>query len=207
MSRVAPESWVWILIGLFVAEVVAIVWACVGGTWLAAKMWPEVKDMRPPFWGLRVLYWAIVGSLLVWNVKTFSAVGKSLYHKVPLFKSHYSIVPGSMEFDGLGLMDVLSTEPSVGFALDVQVENPTPTDFVLEENRLEVRHEGELVATTSLVPFVVPAGSTRVQQLGVDLDLNLEALGQGLGLLSTKEWELTLFVEVAEGIEFPVYIH
>ena len=100
MNRVSPENWVWILIGLFVAEVVAIVWACVGGTWLAAKMWPEVKGMRPPFWGLRVLYWAIVGSLLVWNVKAFSAVGKSLYHKVPLFKSHYSIVPGSMEFDG-----------------------------------------------------------------------------------------------------------
>ena len=112
-----------------------------------------------------------------------------------------------MEFDGLGLMDVLSTEPSVGFAVDVQVENPTPTDFVLEDNRLEVRHEGELVATTSLAPFVVPAGSTRVQQLGVDLELNLEALSQGLGLLSTKDWELTLFVEVADGIEFPVYIH
>ena len=207
MGYFSPDHWVWILGVLFFAEIFAIVWACVGGTWLAAKMWPEAKSISRPFWGYQALYWLGLSAVLFANISAFAALGSSFYTKTPLFKSQYSLVADSLELDGVSLMDVLSAEPSVGFAVDVRISNPTHADLVLEENRLELRHQEILVATTSLAPIRVPGGEERIQNLGVDLDLDLGVVGRGRTLFDLDHWSLTLFVELREGMEFPIYIH
>jgi len=206
MKVSAPDNWVLILGVLFAVEVFAIVWACIGGTWMAAQMWPKVKDLKKPWWGLQVSFWGLLLTGLVWNLAAFGAVGKSLYAKSPVFKSHYSWVSDSLEINGVGLGEILSGEAHVGFSVDVKIANPTTTDLVLEANRLEIHHEQDLVGTSSLEPLTVPAGQERVQKVGLDLDLDLSMVSKGLGLMDSEKWSLTLFVEVRPGMEFPLYL-
>lgn len=206
MKMTAPDNWVLILGVLFTVEVFAIVWACVGGTWMSAQIWPEVKDLKKPWWGLQVAFWGMLLTTLTWNLMAFGAVGKSMYAKSPIFKSHYSWVSNSLKVDGLGLGEILSGEAQVGFSVDFKIENPTPVALVLENNRLEIRHDQDLVGTSVLQPFTVPAGQERVQNVGLDLTLDLGMVGKGLNLLDKEKWSLTLFVEVRPGMEFPLYL-
>ena len=194
------------MVVLFVAEVFAIVWACVGGTWLAAKLWPEAKTIERPFWGTRLLYWVVLLGLFAANVRAFTALGKSVWSKAPLFKSQYALVEGSFELDGLGV-EVFSTEPRVGFSMEL--ESPIPeVDLVVEENRpKELVHRGTRVATTSLAPLKVEAGQLRRQRVGVELDVDISVLGRGRALLQTEEWEMVLYVQLDEGWEFPIHIY
>jgi hypothetical protein len=206
MASVSPNNWVWILGVLFIVEVFAIVWACVGGTWMAAKMWPEVKDIRKPWWGFVGLFWVSLLALFTWNVLSFGAVGKSLHAKSPMFRSHYTLVPGTLDLQGAGLREILSGEANVGFSVDVEIQNPTATDLELENNRLEIWHGQDLVATTRLNPVTVSAGTEQIQNVGLDLNLDLSMVTKGLGLLDTDQWSLTLFIEVKPGLEFPLYL-
>ena len=207
MGHFAPENWVWILVALFAAEVFAIVWACVGGTWLAAKLWPEAKTIQRPFWGARLLYWLVLLGLFAANIRAFSALGKSVLTKAPIFKSQYELVAGSFELDGLGLWDVLSTEPTLGFSMDLRITNPTEVDLILEENRLELSHQGTLVATTTLEPLRVESGEVRTQRVGVDLNVDLSVIRKGGELLRREDWDAVLYVELDGGREFPIYIY
>jgi hypothetical protein len=206
MKMTAPDNWVLILSVLFAVEVFAIVWACVGGTWMSAKIWPEVKDLKKPWWGLQFSFWALLLTALSWNWMAFGAVGKSLYAKSPIFKSHYSWVSDSLRVDGLGLGEILSGEAQVGFSVDLKIENLTPVDLVLEKNRLEIRHEQDLVGESFLQPITVAAGQERIQNVGLDLNLDFDVVGKGWGLLDAEKWALTLFVEVRPGMEFPLYL-
>ncbi len=116
------------------------------------------------------------------------------------------MVSDSLEINGAGFGEILSGEAHVGFSVDVKIENPTSADLVLESNRLEIRHEQDLVGTSSLEPLTIPAGQERVQKVGLDLDLDLGMVSKGLGLMDLEKWALTLFVEVRPGMEFPFYI-
>jgi hypothetical protein len=173
---------------------------------MAAKMWPEVKDIRKPWWGFVGLFWVSLLALFTWNVLSFGAVGKSLHAKSPMFRSHYTLVPGTLDLQGAGLREILSGEANVGFSVDVEIQNPTATDLELENNRLEIWHGQDLVATTRLNPVTVSAGTEQIQNVGLDLNLDLSMVTKGLGLLDTDQWSLTLFIEVKPGLEFPLYL-
>jgi hypothetical protein len=206
MKYYSPENWVWILSVLFFAEVLAIVWACVGGTWMAAKMWPEVKDTTKPWWGFQVVFWVGLLGMFTWNLLAFGAVGQSLYTKSPLFKSHYSLVEDSLKLEGFGLREVLAGKAQAGFTVDVLIQNPTGVDLVLEENRLEIRHDEDLVAITRLEPLRVPAGEEAIQTVGMELELSLDMVGKVKSFLDVEKWSATLYVEVREGMSFPLYL-
>ena len=80
----------------------------------------------------------------------------------------------------------------------------TAIDVELEENRIEFLHRGEKVGDASIDPMIVPAGETRVVPLSLHLGVTAAALSQGLGLLSTEDWAITLYIEVVPEYEFPI---
>jgi len=209
LDQFGVTSWDVILGVLFAAEVVAIVWACIGGTWLAAKMWPQVRTISKPWWGFQLGYWTVLLGILFWNVSAFWAVGQSLYAKTPLFKSRYSVVEGSLDWRGVGLRELWKGEISTGFSLDVSIENPTDTDLVIEKNRIVIEHKNDYLAQTRFQPFEVPAGSTRVQNLGVDVDMpaDWKTPGRLAKFLNPDDLHITLYVEVRKGMDFPIYLH
>ena len=86
------------------------------------------------------------------------------------------------------------------------VTNPTSVDVEIENNHLELRQQGQLIAQAQLPRGKVPAHS--VQRLAVTVPLSV-APSQALRirqLLTTKDWSLTLYLEVADGFEFPIYL-
>ena len=187
-------------------NVAGIAWAAVAGTWLGSKLYPDfVRTRRSPV-PARVLTWMVVGGLLIFNGYTFGSLTWSVHKKSQLLKCHYALVWDSFEVDLPGLGSLFGT-PEVGVSFEVEVENPTSVPVELEENRIELRHRGDLLGTARLRPFRVDAGATARQRVGASLALSPATLARrNTSLLTLESWTITLYVQVAPGFEFPVYL-
>jgi hypothetical protein len=191
---------------LFSIKVVSIAWAAVAGTWLGAKMLPTFAKTRRASLATRVIAWVLVGGLLAANGYAFGAVGRAVLHKTQVFKCHYRVDPASFGIRKPSLVGLLADRVGAGVYFDVEIENPTAIDVRLEQNRLEVRHGGSVVATTRLAPITVPAGERRVQRVDLQVGLTPSALRKGRALLQADEWRIVLYIEVAPGFDFPIYL-
>jgi uncharacterized protein involved in cysteine biosynthesis len=188
-------------------NVVGIAWAAVAGTWLGSKLYPDFKRARRSSPPARVLVWLLVGGLLAGNVYTFGALTYSVHKKSQLLKCEYSMVWSSFRVDLPGLTAMLRDEVKLGLSFEVEIENPTGTPVELEENRIELRHQGDLVGTARLEPFRVDGGAAVTQRVGAGVAVAPSFIAKRrLSLLDAKSWSITLFVEVAPGFEFPVYL-
>lgn len=203
----SPE-WTWgrALAILFGANVLTIAWACVAGTWLASRLMDDFDDTRRSLLPSRLLSWVVVLGLVAGNGYAFGAVGLSIHHKSQILKCHYDVVWSSFGFERPSLLDLLADEVELGLHVDVDIENPTSFDVDLEDNRLEIRHRGELVATTSLAPVSVPAKQSRRQTIAFSMKVSPSMIKKGRELFDASAWKMALYLEVAPGFEFPVYL-
>ncbi len=199
------------LVGVvFAVHLVMLVWAVLAGTRVGAALLPEAQATRVPPWPVRGLVWSGAVGLFAVNAYLFGAVGLAVHHKSQVLKCEWNVdwrsfaferpSLGGLAFDALVLGDV-----EVGVRFDVEVRNPTPFDLVFEDNRLELSHDGAPVMTTRLSPMAVRAGATLRQPVGTRLRLKTDAIAKGMELLEDR-WAATLFVQVAPGVEFPVYL-
>jgi hypothetical protein len=191
---------------VFGANVVTIAWAALAGTCVASRLLGEAKTTKPPWWITRFLFQAVVIVALVWNSYRLGAVGLALHHKSQILKCNYDVDWTSIGIDKPSVMDLLKDKVSVGVHLDLTIENPTSFDVELEENRLEVRHKDVLVATAKLTPVEIPSKGKVKTEMRFPIELTPSALRAGTELLERKDWSITLFVEVAPGYEFPIYL-
>lgn len=193
------------IITLFSANLVCIVWGVVSGTWLASKLLPAGLSTKEPHALTRAVFALVVVALFAVNARAFSSVALALHHKSQILKCSYRILPSTLRFARPSLGGLLRGKVNVGVRFDLRIENPTPHDVAIEKNRLEVRHGEALVATGRLSPMAVPAGQKRVQTLDLRVDLHPSVLLKGRALLRDK-WTVTLLLEVADGLEFPIYL-
>jgi hypothetical protein len=110
----------------------------------------------------------------------------------------------SLEKPSLGAL--LQEKLSVGVGVDVTIHNPTEYDVVLEKNHLDVKHGADRVATASLTPVDVPSGKTVKQRISFPVELSLGMVRKGKSLFTPSAWSLVLWLDVAPGFEFPVYL-
>lgn len=190
---------------LFAANVLAIVWGVIAGTWLASRLLEAGHETRRPHGLVRAVFGLALVAVLAVELWAYGAVALAIHHKSQILKCNYSVVPTSLRFDRPKLLGLLRGRVDVGVRFDLRVENPTRYDVSIENNRLEVRHGESLVATGKLAPMAVPAGKTRVQTLALSLSLRPAVLVKGRALLKDK-WSATLFLEVAKGLELPIYL-
>jgi len=194
----------------FFGQIVGGRLAVIGGTAAGGPSVAAARGRVRSHPAARLLAWAVLLGLLAWNGYRFGAVALSLQHKTQLLKCEYTIDWSSFEARLPTALDVVvGTQRdaiTVGVAFDLSVRNPTRFDVEIERNRLEVRHAGTLIATTSLPQGRVASGST--QQLHVTLPLTV-APSQALelrSLLTAKAWTMTLYLEVAGAFELPIYL-
>lgn len=188
-------------------NVAAIAWAAVAGTWLGSRLYPDFVRTRRSSIAARALSWLLVGGLLVWCGYTFGSLTWSVHKKSQILKCNYSLVWSSFDVDLPGLGSLLRDRPEVGVSFEIEIENPTGAPVELEENRIELRHRGDLLGTVRLRPFRVDAGSTARQRVGASLELSPATLARrNTGLISLDAWTITLYIEVAPGFEFPIYL-
>jgi uncharacterized protein involved in cysteine biosynthesis len=190
---------------LFGANLLGIVWGCLGGTWLGARFLPAARDTRPSGVLTRAAAWLVLLSAFAAGSTITSRLALSLHHKTQILKCDYSVVRGSLRFARPRLRSLLRGVVEVGVSFKLRVKNPTRFDVDLDRNRLEVRHDDTLVAESRLDPMAVPAGEERVQQVRLTIETHPKALLKGRELLADR-WSVTLFVEVMEGFDFPIYL-
>lgn len=190
---------------LFGANLLGIVWGCLGGTWLAARLLEPARASRPASAPARLLGWVLLLGAFGAGSYVSGGLALSVHHKTQILKCRYSVVSGSLRFERPRLRGLLRGVVEVGVAFKLGVENPTTHDVALDRNRLEVRHDETLVAEGRLAPMEVPAGTTRVQQVRLTVELHASALRRGRELLRDR-WSVTLFVEAAPGVDVPIYL-
>jgi hypothetical protein len=206
-----PElSFTTAVLALFAANIVAVAWAAVAGTHAGAQLLDDARATRPPSVGVRGLTWILLIGLLAWNGYRFGAVALSLHHKSQILKCEYALDWTSIEVATPGALDLLRAASSdkleVAVSFDVTIENPTRFDVELEQNRLELTHEGQRVASAQLSPVRVPAGGTVKSHVSLPVALTPSQLARGTDLLKAEGYALTLWLEVASGFELPIYI-
>jgi len=206
--ELSPVSAVLVLFG---PSVLAMAWAAVSGTWVAARLLPSARTTHPASWPLRALAWLCMLAVLCWSGWVFAHLGAAIHGQSQLLKCHYRADWKSfgVSWPRLGVrsavLGLVSGTVPLGAHLTVRIENPTDVDVVVERSRLEVRHQETLVALTRISPLHVPAGGSVDQRVDLTLELNPRALLKGRALIS-REWRLTLLLEISDDFEFPIYL-
>jgi len=191
----------------FAVNIACIAAAVVAGTFVAAKLLPAAQETRPPSAGTRALGWMALVAALSANLWAFSAVALSLHHKSQLLKCRWTLVPGTLHISPPDLKKLWRGDGgAMGLDADVEIENPTPFDVEVEENRVEAAHGGVVVATTALPRLRVPAGGRARQHLAVPLELRRELMERWRSLLEWKRWSVTMHLRVADAFELPIYL-
>jgi hypothetical protein len=194
----------------FGGQILGVALAVIGGTVAGAPLVADARNRTRSHWTIRVLAWLVLAGLLAWNGWRFGVIGQSLHHKTQVLKCHYTVdwdsfsakTPTALELIEAARKDSLT----VSVSFDVTVENKTGVDVEIEDNRIEIRQLGQLIAQTSLPQGNVPDGTT--QKLHVTLPLTVTP-SQALRireLITTKNWTITLFLQVADDFTFPIYL-
>ncbi len=86
------------------------------------------------------------------------------------------------------------------------IHNPTGIDVEIEDNRIVVEHETDLVATGKLSPVRIPAGETVRHRAALTVAVSPLELRKGRALFEARQWRVVLYLMVADDLELPVYL-
>ncbi len=190
---------------LFGANLISLVAGVVAGTRVGAALLPATRATQKPGLAPKILGWLLLLGLFAANLWAFGAVGRSIHHKSQVLKCDYSLDLGSFRFHRPGLGGLLQGKVTVGAGVDIEIENPTAIPVEIEDNHVEIVHGGEVVARTSLSPLRIDPGERKRAPVDFKLELEARSLLQGLDLFSGG-WSITLYVQVAPGFDFPIYL-
>ncbi|MFN0248765.1 MAG: LEA type 2 family protein [Kofleriaceae bacterium] len=195
---------------VFGAQIVGIALAAIGGTIAAAPLVADAKARKPSHTIVRVLAWAALLGVVAWNTQRFAVVGTSLHHKTQVLKCRYEVDWKSFQGDLPGKAELIAAakkgEITISGGFTVTITNPTSIDVEIEDNRLELRNKDKLVARTALPRIRVPAKSAATADVTFPLTIAVGQVFRIRELITTQGWSLTLYIEVTDGFEFPIYI-
>jgi hypothetical protein len=184
---------------LLAIHVLTVAPAASAGTWVSARMLPTAKSLRPTRWWSRVLGTAIMITIVSVSGYAFSKLASSINNKTQILKCDYRVDWSTFDYRIPTLSDL-----SVGLSLEIEISNPTEVDVLIEESRLEIRNNQKHFSQVDIGRIEVPRGETRRQKVDLKVAIALTRLLEYKDLLS-KPWEFTLWVQVTEDFEFPVY--
>lgn len=190
---------------IFGVEVLVIVWAAVGGTWLGAKLLPVAKQQQRSSVPVRILAWVALLGTFGANAYVFANLGSAVHAKSQVLKLEYDVDWGSLSFDTPSLSGLLGGKVKVGVGFDLQITNPTDFDVAIEKNRLLVEHGETKLAETRIDPMEVPSGETVEERVQLTLELSPTAALKGAALLK-DEYKVVFYIQITDDIEFPIYI-
>jgi hypothetical protein len=194
----------------FGGQVLGVALAVLGGTVAGAPLIADARQRTRSHWAARVLAWLLLAGVLAWNGYRFGAVGRSLHHKSQLLKCDYAVDWSSFSAETPSALDLVQAARrdsiTIRVSFDVTVANTTGVDVEIEDNRLEVRQQGQLIGQTQLPRGRVAAGTTQKLHVVIPLTLVPSQALRIRDLVTTKDWAVTLYLEIADGFTFPVYL-
>ena len=194
----------------FGAQLIGIALAAIGGTVAGAPLLADAKLRRPSRLPAKIATWAVVIGLLAWNTQRFYVIGRSLHHKSQILKCDYDLDWGSFSADvpsALALAAAIRSDRiTVAVRFDVAITNPTSIDVEIEDNHLDVSQHGELIAQTRLPRLHVHPGTTEKVHVSLPLTIRPSQVLRLRELITTKDWAITLWLHVDDGLDFPIYL-
>jgi hypothetical protein len=194
----------------FGGQVVGVALAVIGGTVAGAPLVADARERKRSHWTIRVIAWLLLLGLLGWNGWRFGVIARSLHHKTQILKCDYSVDWNSFSAQtptALDLIEAARTDSlTIGVAFDVTVQNKTGVDVEIEDNRIEIRQLAQLVAMTKLPRGSIPDGTTQKLHVTVPLTITPSQALRIRELITTKNWTITLFLQVADDFTFPIYL-
>jgi hypothetical protein len=184
---------------LTAAQVLVIAPAVVSGTALAARLHAQASGLRPV---PRLIKWAgalTLSALLAAGAFLTISLSGSLLEKTQLLKCSFRLVPGTLSVSRPTLL-----EPAPGLEAELEIENPTGLDVLIEDSRLEVKNSGGFLANVHIDRIFAPARSSVRQKVALKISLSLAKLSRIKELFS-GDWEFTLWLRLSPRWEFPVY--
>lgn len=194
----------------FGGQVLGVALAVLGGTVAGAPLVADARQRKRSHWAVRVLAWLLLAGVLAWNGYRFGAVGRSLHHKSQLLKCDYAVDWSSFSAETPSALDLVQAARhdsiTLGVSFDVTVTNTTGIDVEIEGNRLEVRQKGQLIGQTQLPRGRVAAGTTQKLHVTIPLTIVPSQVLRIRELATSKDWTVTLYLEIADGFTFPIYL-
>jgi len=190
---------------VFAVNVLAIVWAAIGGTWLGAALLSDAEAAPRAHPARQALSWILVLAILAGGAYVATSLALSLRDKSQVLKCRYDVDWSSLTVDAPALADLLIGEVASRVAFDVAITNPNELAVRIEENRLVVRDVDLDIAVGRLSPLAVPAGATVRTRVGLDARLDLKAFLRG-ARLDPARWDVILFLRLDDRFDFPVYL-
>jgi hypothetical protein len=194
----------------FGGQVVGVALAVIGGTVAGAPLVADARERKRSHWAFRTLAWLALLGLLAWNGWRFGTVGRSLHRKTQILKCDYAIDWDSFSAQTPTALDLITAARTdsitIGLSFDVTVGNKTGVDVEIEENRIEIRQLAQLVAQTKLPRGLVPTGTTQKVHVTLPLTITPSQALRIRELFTTKNWTITLFLQVDDDFTFPIYL-
>jgi hypothetical protein len=193
------------LLIVFSINVVFIAISAVAGTEVGLALLPVARTSTPPRWPVRALGWSIVVAILATGTFIGARLGTAILAKSQVLKCTYRIDWKSFRFDEPKLGGLLKGELGVAGSIEMDITNPTPLPVRIEKNRLVLADDDVIIAESHLAPFEVPPQATSRAKVGLDLTLDAGSFLKGARLDPTR-WDITFYIELDEGLEFPIYL-
>ena len=194
----------------FGGQVIGVALAVIGGTVAGAPLVADARTRTRSPVAIRILAWLGLTSILAWNGYRFGAIAIAIHHKSQILKCDYTVDWNSFEAQLPSAVELAlgarNDKITIGVAFDVTVHNPTSVDVEIEDNRLEIRQQGQLIAQTSLPRGQVSAGATQKLHIALPLTIPPSQALRIRELITTKDWTITLYLEVADAFTFPIYV-
>lgn len=193
------------LLVIFFVQIAFICWSAVAGTHAGLALLPTVEASAAPSWPTKIVGWAAVAAILGAGAWVGTKIGFALADKSQILKCRYQVDWSTVKIDTPQLGGLLQGKVGVGVSFEVAIDNPNPLPVRIENNRLVVADDDAVIAESHLAPLEVPAGGTTRARVGLDVEVHATSLLGG-GHLDPRRWDVTLFVDLGDGLEMPVYL-
>jgi hypothetical protein len=194
----------------FGAQVFGIALAAIGGTVAGAPLLADAKKRTRSHLATRVVAWVVFAGALAWNAHRLYVVGTSINHKTQILKCEYDVDWSSFSADIPSVrelaLSVAGDSITIGMRFDVTIKNPTTIPVEIEENRLEVKQQDQLVALSALPRVRVAPGATEKVTVKLPLTIKPSQALRIRELITTQDWSITLWLQVDDGWDFPIYL-
>ena len=189
---------------LFLCNILFLTLAIPAGTRVAVSLLPVIDATKPPLKKTKIYGYSSMLATLAVMMFLHGGLISSFHHKSQLLKANYSIDWGSFDFDLPSLSNFLNDKALTKMSFDLEINNPTEFDILIEESQIWIEKKDKVIATIDINGFNVPAGQTKKINLKFDSNSDLGKITNFREIL--ENWRVDFHLEVWPGIPFVVNI-
>jgi len=185
---------------IFIANLLLLAFAIPVGTTIANKTFSLFKNTQPPNKKNMTVFYTTITLILIASLFLHSRLVISLHHKSQLLKADYNIDWSSIQYEIPSFTELTQGKAFSNLSFDMQVNNSTEFDIVVENSILYITQKEKKVATIRLSSFSLPAGETHKIKINLGSNTDFSNLSDFNNLMN--DWNINMEIDIWPGIPF-----